>query len=266
MTALTLALPAAGFYFTGAIRQWLTIAGKSPSARPFVVVMAAIGAVLHLAALSMTLFSDHVLNLAMFQVGSLISLMIVLLVLSMAWNKSLGNLFAGLLPLAGVICLCAALFDHQVLMSHLSYELGLHILLSILAFSLFTIAAVHAILIILQDRQLRQHRMRGLLQSLPALQTMDALLFRMIWVGMALLTAAFIVGYPAIEDIRAQHLTHKIVFAIIGWLVFAILLFSRYRFGWRGAIAGGWTLAGTAFLILSYFGSQFVLEYVLGNP
>ena len=263
MTALTLALPAAGFYLTGAFRQWLTIAGSRPSARVFVVTMAALGAVLHLAALSMTLFTDSVLNLAMFQVGSLISLIIVVLVLSLAWTKSMGNLFAGLLPMAGIICLCAAFFDHQVLMTQLSYELGWHILLSVMAFSMFTIAAVHAVLVILQDHHLRHHQPRGLLQSLPPLQTMDALLFRMIWFGMALLTAAFIVGYPAIEDISAQHLTHKIVFAVIGWLVFAVLLFSRYRFGWRGAIAGGWTLAGTALLILSYFGSQFVLEYVL---
>lgn len=263
MTALTLALPAAGFYLTGAIRQWLTFTGSRPSARTFVIVMAVIGAVLHLGALSMTLFSDQVLNLAMFQVGSLISLIIIVLTLSLAWTRSIGNLFVGLLPMAGVVCLCAALFDHQVLMTHLSYQLGWHILLSILAFSMFTISAVHAVLVILQDHQLRHHQTRGLLQSLPPLQTMDAILFRMIWFGMALLTASFVIGYPAIEDIRAQHLSHKIVFAVIGWLVFAFLLFSRFRFGWRGAVAGGWTLGGTAFLILSYFGSQFVLEYII---
>jgi ABC-type uncharacterized transport system permease subunit len=45
--------------------------------------------------------------------------------------------------------------------------------------------------------------------------------------------------------------------------VFAILLWGRWRFGWRGRTAIHWTTGGFVFLMLAYFGSKFVLELVL---
>jgi ABC-type uncharacterized transport system permease subunit len=92
---------------------------------------------------------------------------------------------------------------------------------------------------------------------------MDALLFEMIWIGMILLTAAFVIGWPYITDIKEQHLLHKTALSIMSWIVYATLLFGRFNFGWRGITASRWTLVGTGFLILAYFGSKFVLELVL---
>jgi ABC-type uncharacterized transport system permease subunit len=43
-------------------------------------------------------------------------------------------------------------------------------------------------------------------------------------------------------------------------VVFAILLFGRWRFGWRGRTAVRWTLSGFALLLLAYFGSRVVLD------
>lgn len=263
MTALFLALPAAFFYLFAVFRQFLVISGSKAPARSVVIACAAIGAMFHLGSLSITLVAVNALNLAMFQVGSLISLVITLLLIFSAWRKPVDNLFVGLLPMAAVLTLLSATINHSVLLSNVSYALVWHILLSVLAFSLFTIASVQAVLVILQDRQLRQHRTRGLIRSLPPLQTMDALLFEMIWLGMLLLTAAFAIGLPGIDDVHAQQLMHKIAFSVMGWLVFATLLLGRFFFGWRGPVAGRWTLAGTAFLILAYFGSQFVIEYLI---
>ena len=87
----------------------------------------------------------------------------------------------------------------------------------------------------------------------------------MIWLGIILLSAAFVIGWPYVVDLQGQYLTHKVIFALTGWLVFATLLFGRYQFGWRGKIASRWTLIGTGFLILSYFGSKFVVEVVMGK-
>jgi ABC-type uncharacterized transport system permease subunit len=41
------------------------------------------------------------------------------------------------------------------------------------------------------------------------------------------------------------------------------LLLGRWRYGWRGLKAVRWTLAGMALLLLAFFGSKFVLEWVL---
>ena len=61
----------------------------------------------------------------------------------------------------------------------------------------------------------------------------------------------------------AQHLVHKMVLSIAAWAVFGILLWGRWRFGWRGRTAIRWTLSGFVALALAYFGSKLLLELVL---
>ena len=263
MSGLTLALPAAAFYLFSAFRQWLTASGKQPANRGLVLSAAMVAALLHLGYLGSDMLAGKHINFAFFEVGSLISWVITLLLLFSSWKKPVDNLLISLLPMAALVLIFAALSEQRVPLSNVSYGLAWHILLSILAYSVFTIAAVQSILLYLQDQSLKKHHLRGLVQNLPPLQTMDLLLFEMIWLGMALLTAAFIIGFPSVEDFYGQHLIHKVVFAVTGWLVFATLLFGRYRFGWRGVTASRWTLIGTGFLILSYFGSKFVVEVIL---
>lgn len=266
MSGLVAAVPAAGFYLWAAFRQWQTLSGQKPANRSQVLTSTMVGALLHLVYLGMAMLGQPQVNFALFEVGSLIAWVVVLLLLFSSWRKPVDNLLVGLLPIAVFFLLAAAITDVQAPLPQLSYALTWHILLSILAYSVFSIAAVQSILLWLQDRALKARQTRGLIQALPSLQTMDALLFEMIWLGMLLLTAAFAIGLPAVWDLKAQHLLHKVAFASIGWLVFAVLLFGRYRFGWRGIIASRWTLIGTAFLILSYVGTKFVLELLLHKP
>jgi len=68
-----------------------------------------------------------------------------------------------------------------------------------------------------------------------------------------------------INDIFAQHLVHKTLLSIMAWLVFGVLLWGRWRYGWRGSLAVRLTLAGIILLLLSYFGSKLVLENILGR-
>ena len=56
---------------------------------------------------------------------------------------------------------------------------------------------------------------------------------------------------------------HKTVLSIIAWIILAVLLYGRVRFGWRGKIAIRWTLSSFVFLMLAFFGSKLVLEFIL---
>lgn len=265
MSGLSLALPAAAFYLFSAFRQWLTVTGKQPANRGLVLSATMVAALLHLGYLGSEMLMGSHINFAFIEVGSLISWVITLLLLFSSWRKPIDNLLIGLLPMGAVILLLASLSDQQALLDKVDYGLAWHILLAILAYSVFIIAAVQSTLLYLQDQSLKKHHLRSLIRTLPPLQTMDLLLFEMIWLGMALLTLSFAIGWPYVFDLKAQFLAHKVIFASIAWLVFATLLFGRYRFGWRGVIASRWTIIGTGFLVLSYFGSRFVIEVVLGK-
>jgi ABC-type uncharacterized transport system permease subunit len=138
-----------------------------------------------------------------------------------------------------------------------------HILTSIIAFSLLNIAALQAILLAIQEQQLRSHPPRRLVLSLPPLQTMEALLFQMLAAGLIFLTISLVSGYLFIENLFAQHLVHKTVLSILAWIIFSGLLLGRSRYGWRGQTAIQWTLIGFVLLLLAYFGSKLVLELIL---
>jgi ABC-type uncharacterized transport system permease subunit len=94
---------------------------------------------------------------------------------------------------------------------------------------------------------------------------METLLFQLIGVGFVLLSMALVTGAIYMENMFAQHLVHKTILSIIAWLVFATLLWGRWRFGWRGRTAIRWTLSGFALLALAYLGSKLVLEIILNR-
>jgi ABC-type uncharacterized transport system permease subunit len=55
------------------------------------------------------------------------------------------------------------------------------------------------------------------------------------------------------------------VLSLAAWAVFLVLLVGRVRYGWRGRTAVNWTLLGFLILLLAYFGTKYVLEYIFGR-
>lgn len=193
------------------------------------------------------------------------------------WLESLFVKLEGLQPLVlGLAALCAplpALFPGLVSPPYAhALPFRLHTVLAMLAYSLFTIAALHAMLMTLVERRLH-HRgaaqgggpLAGPLAALPPLLTLESLLFRLIGLGFVLLTLTLGTGMFNAEEIfgRPMPFTHKTLFAVVSWIIFAALLTGRFFYGWRGRTALRWTLAGFAALLLAYVGSRFVLEVIL---
>ena len=145
------------------------------------------------------------------------------------------------------------------------WELTAHILLSMGAAALLLAAAVTALILVFMERRLRARRIADLPASLPPLDALEKVMFRLIGAGFVLLTLALLTGFIFVTNLWAQHLQHKTILSCIAWIIFGILLVGRIRYGWRGRAAVTWTLSGFGFLILSYFGSKFVLEYLLGR-
>jgi ABC-type uncharacterized transport system permease subunit len=140
-----------------------------------------------------------------------------------------------------------------------------HILVAMMAYSLLTIAALHALLMAFVERRLHHPTMPSVLTNLPSLLAMEKLLFRIIWAGFILLTLTLISGVVFSEEVFGQPVkfTHKTLFGFISWSIFAALLAGRQLYGWRGRIAIRWTLIGFIILLLAYIGSKFVLEVIL---
>jgi ABC-type uncharacterized transport system permease subunit len=141
--------------------------------------------------------------------------------------------------------------------------ISVHILTSIFAYSILSLAAVQAASISAQERALKQHHLRGYAQFLPPLQMMEEMLFELLWLGVALLTISIGTGFLFLHDMLGQHVAHKTVFSICAWIIFSTLLWGRHARGWRGKTAVRFTLVGFVLMMLAYFGSKFVLEIIL---
>lgn len=187
------------------------------------------------------------------------------LLLAVSLAKPVLNVAVGLFPLSGLALLLAVGLPSPERTGGMTPGIALHAISSALAFGVLFIAACQAVLLGLQNQALRHHHIRGMVQVLPPLTTMERLLFEMIWAGMGLLTLSILSGFLFVESMFAQHLAHKTILSMAAWVIFAILLISHHVLGWRGMRAVRWTLGGCAVLLLAYFGSKFVLEVILNR-
>ncbi|HEX9195502.1 MAG TPA: cytochrome c biogenesis protein CcsA [Azonexus sp.] len=172
------------------------------------------------------------------------------------------------LPLAALCTALPVLFPQVHLVAHASATgFKLHFLAAMLAYSLLTLSALHAIFMGFSENALHKRQMKRSLASLPPLLTMESLLFRMLLLGFILLTLTVGSGVLFSEALFGKPLTldHKTLFAFASWGIFATLLVGRHAWGWRGKRALRWTLAGFSLLILAYVGSRFVAEVLLGR-
>jgi len=197
---------------------------------------------------------------------------IVWLTVVIYWLGSLfydiGGLQGMVMPVAAVCALLPVLLPPARLLPNTELAtFSVHLLLSMLAYSLFTIASLHVLLMALLERRLHGGELPAALQKLPPLLTMETLLFRIITAGFVLLTLTLATGIIFTEELfgKAMRFNHKTVFGILSWFIFAALLGGRQFYGWRGRIAVRWTLTGFLMLVLAYVGSKFVLEVILGR-
>ena len=236
--------------------------GRLP--RVFALGLAWLAVTTHGLWLTQNILTGGGFDLGFFNALSLAAWTIALLLVLSALTKPVDNLGILLFPLAALALWLENRYPvTHVLGRNLPWGVRLHILISILAYSLLAIASVQAILLAIQDHHLHNRHPGGFIRALPPMQTMESLLFEMIGAGFVLLTLSLATGFAFLEDMFAQHLVHKTVLAVIGWVVFGTLLWGRFRRGWRGRTAITWTLAGFVVLMLAYFGSKAVLELIL---
>ena len=178
--------------------------------------MVLLAACLHGLVLYQGMVTEGGLNFGFFNALSLVTWVIVVLLLLAALGQPVENLGLLVLPAAAIaVVLALAYPSHRMLPEDAGFGLKAHILLAIVAYSLFAIAAGQALLLAYQNRRLRRKRPGGVLRALPPLQTMENLLFQMIGLGFFLLSLAIVSGMMLLRSMFYQHVVHKTVLSIV---------------------------------------------------
>jgi ABC-type uncharacterized transport system permease subunit len=213
------------------------------------------------------ILADEGLNLG---VANSISL-IVWLTVAIYWLASLAMpSLASIQGLWAPVALAAVLLQAALPSTYIVHYGGdplftLHFAIAMLAYSLFIVATMHAVVMLAEVKWLHRGIMPPFLSSLPPLLEMEALLFRILFAGFVLLTLTVITGIFFSEQLfnKPFRFNHKTVLGLISWVIYGTLIAGRYFRGWRGKLAVYWTLGGFVALLLSFVGYRFVLEIIL---
>ncbi len=264
MTLLTLAIIAMTAYLLATLGQAGSLWGCPRMAKPCIWVGALIALVIHGYLLHLWIDVESGQNLSVVNVVSMVLWMSALLVALVSMRRATQTLGLFAYPLAALSILMVMLFPgFYILNTGANPKQLIHILLSMLAFSVFCLATLQALLMSIQERVLRRKHTMGIIRVLPPQETMESLLFAMLVLGFILLSLVLLSSVIFFDNYFAHGLWQKTLLAILAWLTFGGLIIGRFAFGWRGQTAIRWTLSGMVFLILAYFSSRLLAEFLL---
>lgn len=207
-----------------------------------------------------------VTNLALGHVVSLVAWTGVTLFLVASLARQTLNLGVVVLPsgLLGFV-IGVALPGEAFFLESLPRGAGWHIAIAVPAYGVLSIAFAQALLLWMHEKQLRRVNRRRLFPALPALETMESNLLRLLVLGFALLTVNLLTGMISTHRSHGVPLlfNHHILLSLLAWAGFGALLAGRALFGWRGQMAAQWSIAAFAVLALAYFGTRFVQDVIL---
>lgn len=247
------------------LSRWPRFSDRPKSLLIIAVACCLVGLSIHAYLLWKEILPPQGLSLSLANAASFIGLQLALIALLGAKEATLRGLSGGLLFLAAVT---AAMTGWQTPTSHgteLTWQLEAHVLISLFAYGLLTVGAIVAVYALIQDRRLRSAKLSPINQLFAPLETTERLLYGITSAGFTVLLLAVFSGFVFVENLFAQHLVHKTALSILALLLFGILLAGRHFAGWRGQRAVYLYLWGFMMLGLAYFGSRYVLEYVLGR-
>jgi len=263
MTPATFGIISGFLYLTASLIRLIQLRGRLATWRPVLLGLIVGGILTHALSVHGEMFTAAGINLRLQVMGSLIALVMTLIILINSLRQPIDNLFLIVLPLT-IVAIWSSHFGHNFYVARPDLPGGIlsHIIFSVLAYSMMTVAACQAMLLFIQDKGLRHFSM-SLVKSFPPLMAMESLLFQLLTFGLVLLTLSILTGFLFLEDISIKGLVHHAVITILAWVTFAVLVWGRYQFGWRGGKAAKWTLFGFALLLVGYFGSKLVIEVIL---
>jgi ABC-type uncharacterized transport system permease subunit len=125
-----------------------------------------------------------------------------------------------------------------------------------------------SLLYLFQERALKAKQPGGLLSRLPALQVTDEIGFRSLLIGFPFMTAGLAAGMVIAQATfgRVDFRDAKILLSLLMWVVYLILLYTRWSAGWRGRRAA-YLAAGTfAMAIAAWAANYFSTIHALAKP
>jgi HemX protein len=256
---------AAVLYLTATARFAMRLVRARPGATVLVAVIIAAGVLSHLVGIA--LYWVRYGEPPLVGLGPSLTSLALLLALALAGivvSESARSVGLFLAPAAALLLIVAILVGIKPTGSVLAFRgswLALHIFLSFLGYVGWFVAAVAALMYLLQFRQLKHKHLGAVFEFFPSLGTLDKLSEWALAAGFLALTLGISLGWAWTIRFEGgfRWSDPKVVWALIAW--FALLLALWARFSGRRTIqqAAVWNVAGFGVVSLAYFVAKMII-------
>jgi len=265
-------LPTAGaLTLISALLVWKDIKNSAhadePKKRPVIEGLLLLSIALTLwGVIKMEPVTDQRIHFSLVAAVAIATLLVQSMYLVGLWKHGIRGLGLFLLPLTALPLLMTPILPsaggHLIQTSSLLQSM--HLFISLLAYAILTLAAIHAVMHLLLDRALKRKQLSPMIQAMPSLFEIETHLFAQVRWATALLAVGILTGLTW-QWAESQHfvlLNHKVLLALFSFAVLIILLIKQKKAGWHGRRASHMVLAAYTLLLLAYFGAKLIASWL----
>jgi ABC-type transport system involved in cytochrome c biogenesis permease subunit len=145
--------------------------------------------------------------------------------------------------------------------------ISLHAAVLALSYGAFGLSSVAALMYLVQERNLKFHKLQAIFSLMPPIQRLEAVVGRLLVSGFILLTLGLALGaydLAFLKDPHAYRGDPKIVWSIFVWFIYLSLVLMRWRFAQGGRRFALGALGSFVFVMLTFWGTNVLSS--LHNP
>src|SRR5579863_6671493 len=238
-------------YFIGLVYAFVALTRTSELFSRIAMHAASLGMVFHFVSLTELYLSGQVVWTSVHNAESLLaflSMSFFMIIYAIYQTTSPGVV---VFPVVFFLTFVAALDEQPVLLTTFVSNKGwlfAHIILIFTGYAALLVSFGASLLYLLQERRLKSKKPTSLIAFLPALEVIDQIGYRSLLLGFPFMTLGLITGSVVAISVygHVNFLDPKILLSVLMWVVYMLMIFTRWNSGWRGRRAA--VLATCAFV------------------
>lgn len=248
------------FYFASTVIGILELFKGTKTTTRLMFIVAGIGFLFHtVSVIARFAEAGHIPISTGHESTSFFTWCVVLIFFVMEIRYRVGLLGSFIMPLVFLLMLASATMSREIRplapVLHSNW-FGIHILLAFLSHSAFAMSFGLGIMYLIQEHYVKSKHLGELFGRLPSLQTLDHVNFRLITVGIPLLSLAMLSGMIWANQAWGTYWSWdaRQTWSLVTWLIYMTIVHSRLLAGWRGRKAAMLSILGFVSILIAFFG------------
>ncbi|MDQ6995489.1 MAG: cytochrome c biogenesis protein CcsA [Mariprofundaceae bacterium] len=139
-----------------------------------------------------------------------------------------------------------------------------HLLISMIAYAVLTMAAFHAVMLLLLDQALKRKTIHPVIQAMPPLMSLETLMMSLLRWSVWLLLVSILTGlvWQWVDFSNFAILNHKVLLALFSFGLLSWLIQQQRKGIWHARRTSQLLLVAYVLMLLAYFGVHLIKAWV----